>query len=145
MHVCACVLGMALCRVWKNPQAGVYDNVFGACTHQAPVALTPSLRASLPPRSALPRSLTAVALADDLDTTPVHPYHYGEPVDVSPDLPYANYSAVDGTTALSYDGTCNPMPGRCVCERVRGCVWCVRITPSLLSHQYRMFVPREGN
>jgi len=62
--------------VWKNPQAGVYDNVF-----------------------------------DDLDTTPVHPYHYGEPVDVSPDLPYANYSAVDGTTALSYDGTCNPMPG----------------------------------
>ena len=33
----------ALCRVWKNPKAGVYDNVF-----------------------------------DDLDTTPVHPYHYTE-------------------------------------------------------------------
>ena len=60
-------------RTWKNPQAGVYDNVF-----------------------------------DDLDTTPVHPYHFSEPVDVSPDEPYASYAAAGDapTSSLAYDGTC---------------------------------------
>jgi hypothetical protein len=50
------------CRVWKNPKAGVYDNVY-----------------------------------KDLDTKPVHPYHFTQPVDISPDQPYASYaSAYDG-------------------------------------------------
>ena len=47
---------------------------------------------------------------DDLDTTPVHPYHYTDPVDISPDEPYASYTS-GAPTSLAYDGTCNPMPG----------------------------------
>ncbi len=55
------------------------------------------------PRRLIPRVYEA-------DTSP---HSWKPPVEVDPsslDAPYSSYSAV-GTTQLSYDGTCNPMPG----------------------------------
>jgi hypothetical protein len=51
--------------------------------------------------------------ADSVSEADTSPHSWKPPVDVDPssfDQPYANYSAV-GTTQLSYDGTCNSMPG----------------------------------